>query len=163
MDSYSRLTRLCPISSKFQRESRANIVIMEIVTVDKKLAEQIIAHVENARAFERRRQPTLRVDSSRSSSRIECLMCGVGIRKETSPINGMHPNCNKIANDPSLVLTMNVNTHAARAIMDRLYVQAKRNADDIKKEEAEKIAHAEMIRRFEQAEVERESSENVAS
>ena len=128
--------------------------------VDKKLAEQIIKHVETAREFTRNRQPVLRVDSSRSSSRDECLMCGVGIRKETTPRNGMHPNCAKISDDPSLVLKMNVNTHAARAILDRLYVQAKRNADDIKREEAEKIAHAQLLARFEANE---EAIENEAS
>lgn len=125
--------------------------------MDKSLSEQIIAHIEKARAFERNRQPTLRVDSSRSSTRTECLMCGVGIRKETfaklaNDALPMHPNCKKINDDPTLVLTMNVNTHAARAIMDRLYVQLKRNDADIKKEAAEKAAHAALLKRFEASE-----------
>jgi hypothetical protein len=118
--------------------------------VDKKLADAIIAHVENARAFpDRKRQPVLRVDSSRTSSRFECLMCGVGIRKETTPVNGMHPNCAKISADPSLVLKMALNTHAARAIADRIYVSIKRNDADIAREDAEKIAHAQLLARFE--------------
>lgn len=138
---------------------KANILRIGDCIVDKELAAKIIKHVESARAYDRRRQPVLRVDSSRSSTRIECLMCGVGIRKETTPRNGMHPNCARIADDPQLALTMPLNTHAARAIMDRLYVQAKRNADDIAKEEAEKIAHKALIARFEAM----EESANEAS
>lgn len=126
--------------------------------MDKQLSEKILKHIENARAFDRKRQPVLRVDSSRTSTRTECLMCGVGIRKETTPVNGMHPNCKKISDDPTLVLKMSVNTHAARAIFDRLYVQLKRNDDDIKREDAEKKAHSALLKRFEAEEAARESA-----
>jgi hypothetical protein len=126
--------------------------------VSDSLSEKIVKHVETARAFERNRQPVLRADSSRTSSRIECVFCGVGIRKETSPVNGMHPKCAKVSTDSEAALTMNVNTHAARALFDREYVRAKRNSDDIKKEEAEKAAHAALIARFNAEEEARNAS-----
>lgn len=154
-------------------EYTANIVRIHMHTgdciVDKQLAEKIIAHVERAMKVERNRQPVLRVDSKRPSSRIECLMCGVGIRRETfeklaDTSLPMHPNCKKVHDDPSLALSMPTNSHAARAILDRLYVQAKRNTNDdsVKREELEKRAHAEMLARFEAQEIAREADEASA-
>lgn len=113
---------------------------------------KVTAHVAAALAVHRNRQPVLRVDSSRTSTRPECLMCGVGIRKETTPVNGMHPRCAKVAADPEAALTMRLNTHAARALRDREYVAARRNNEDLDREAADRAAHAALLARFEASE-----------
>jgi hypothetical protein len=117
------------------------------------ISEKIVAHINAALAFERpgRKITTPQAFSKGKSSRPMCNMCGVGIRKETADraINGMHPKCALVASDPSLALNMGLNTHAARAIADRIAVQLKLNNADISRADAEKKAHAEMLARFE--------------
>src|SRR3954469_11264270 len=82
---------------------------------DKKLRK----HIENAVKFTRKREPVLQANSSRTSSRPECAQCGVGIRKETTPVNGMHPKCAKVASDASFAAQMPISSHAARSVHDR--------------------------------------------
>jgi len=119
--------------------------------------DKIVAHINAAIAFDstrNRRITTPQAFSKGKSERPECRLCGVGIRKETTPVNGMHPKCNRVAGDPSEALKMGVNTHAARALRDSIVVQEKKNNEEIAREEAEKIAHAKLLARFEATEQE---------
>jgi hypothetical protein len=114
--------------------------------------DKIVEHINAALAYDAsrtRRITTPQAFSKGKSTRPECLMCGVGIRKETTPVNGMHPKCARVASDPAEALKMGLNTHAARALHDRIVVQQRKNNDEIAREEAEKIAHAELLARFE--------------
>lgn len=115
-------------------------------------ADAIAARVAEALAWNRRRQPVLRVDSSRASTRPECAACGVGIRKETTPVDGMHPRCAKVKADPSATVTNHANSHAARVLRDTSYV-ADRKAG-LERDAADKAAHAALLARFEAADTE---------
>jgi hypothetical protein len=117
---------------------------------DKKLRK----HIENAVKFTRKREPVLQANSSRTSSRPECAQCGVGIRKETTPVNGMHPKCAKVASDASFAAQMPISSHAARSVHDRKILPTLRD-------DAEKRAHAAMLAKFEAAE--QDIEENSAS
>lgn len=114
---------------------------------DKKLRK----HIEAAVKFTRTREPVLQANSSRKSSRLECGQCGVGIRKETSPVNGMHPKCARVAADASFAAQMPINSHAARSVHDRKILPTLR--DDRATRE-----HAEMLAKFEAAEKEIENA-----
>lgn len=125
------------------------------------LSNKILAHIDAAIAFDasrNRRITTPQPFSKGKSQRDMCLLCGVGIRKGTTPVNGMHPKCHRVASDPSESLKMGINTHAARAMQDRIAVQRKLNDADLSRADADKIAHAEMLKRFESAEESREAS-----
>lgn len=122
-----------------------------VAPLDNIADEKLRAHVENAVKYTRKREPVLRANSSRTSSRVECRQCGVGIRKETTPVNGMHPKCAKVADDASYALRMGANSHAARSVHDSQILPTLRD-------DAEKRAHAEMLAKFEQAENERDEA-----
>ena len=103
--------------------------------------EKLRAHIIAAVTVPRKRQPVLRANSSRSSSRPECRQCGVGIRQETTPVNGMHPKCAKVADDANFAAKMPVNSHAARSVHDAKIIPALH--DDAKKRHAELLARLE--------------------
>lgn len=107
--------------------------------------DKLRTHVENAVTFTRKREPVLRVNSSRSSSRETCRQCGVGIRKETQPVNGMHPKCAKVADDASYALRMGANTHAARSVHDAKIIPTLSR----ERQEREAREHAELLARLE--------------
>jgi len=126
---------------------------------DNDVSTRILQHIDAALNFERNRKITTpQVYSKGKSSRFPCALCGVGIRKETTPVNGMHPKCNLVAQDPENTLKMPINSHAARAIHDRIVVQAKKNDADIAREAAEKLAHKELLARFEASDPERNAN-----
>lgn len=116
--------------------------------------EKLRAHIESAVTFERKRQPVLRANSSRTSSRPECAQCGVGIRKETTPVNGMHPKCAKVADDASFAAKMPINSHAARSVHDRKILPTLRD-------EAERARHAKLLADLE-ADLDAENNEKSA-
>lgn len=126
----------------------------EIIADLSDLDEKTRAHIAAAVAFPRKREPVLRANSSRSSERPECLQCGVGIRKETTPVEGMHPKCARVKNDATYAAKMPVNTHAARSVHDSRILPTLRD-------DADKRAHAEMLARFEEAEKEIEKNAKV--
>lgn len=125
----------CIMSEKFEF-AREHVALDEIIA-DEKLRE----HVRAAINVERKRQPVLRANSSRPSTRPECRQCGVGIRKETNPVNGMHPKCAKVADDASFAAKMPINSHAARSLHDAKIIPALH--DDAKKRHAELLARLE--------------------
>jgi len=148
-----------------QRARNPKAYILRIIFGDRNVSDnildKIVQHINAAIEYDssrNRRITTPQAFSKGKSSRPECLMCGVGIRKETTPVNGMHPKCARVASDPTEALKMGVNTHAARALQDRIAVQQKKNNEDIAREEAQKIAHAELLKRFEQSEAQIESA-----
>jgi len=115
-------------------------------------ADAIAARVAEALAWTRKRQPVLRVDSSRTSTRPECTACGVGIRKETTPVDGMHPRCAKVAADPTQTVTNHANSHAARVLRDTTYVADRKAGAE--RDAADRAAHAALLARFEATEAE---------
>lgn len=124
------------------------------------ISDDILKHINAALAFERsgRKITTQQAFSKGKSERQMCLGCGVGIRKETTPVNGMHPKCNLVASDPAQALKQGVNSHAARMLHDRIVMQQKLNDADLTREAADAIAHAEMLKRFEAIEESRNAS-----
>lgn len=112
----------------------------------------IADRINAALAWNRNRQPVMRVDSKRTSTRTECPACGVGIRKETTPVDGMHPRCAKVAADPTLTVTMHANSHAARVMRDAKYVAERKGGAE--RDAADKIAHAAILARFEATDAE---------
>jgi hypothetical protein len=119
----------------------------EVIVTAPVTAEAIADRVNAALAYSRRRQPVLRVDSTRTSTRPECAACGVGIRRETTPVDGMHPRCAKVAADPTATVTMAVSSHAARVLRDTKYVAERKSGSE--KADADRAAHAALLARFE--------------
>lgn len=118
--------------------------------------EQLTAHVDAAVNFVRNRQPVTRVGRESKSQRPVCLGCGFGIRRETKPIEGMHPRCHRVANENTVALQNKVNTVAARVPSDIKRVAA----DPTLKAELVK-QHADLLARFEASEAAR--TEKAAS
>jgi hypothetical protein len=118
------------------------------------LDEKTRDHVAAAVAYTRKREPVLQANSTRKSSRVECRQCGVGIRKETTPVNGMHPKCAKVADDASYAARMPISSHAARSAHDARVLPQLR--DD------EKARHAAMLAKLEaELDAENESSKSA--
>ncbi len=133
--------------------------------IDKETCERIVAHINAAIAYDDNRKRKIHfpsVDNTRptSSSRTPCSLCTIGIRPETTPVNGMHPRCARVHADPREALKMPVNGHAARALLDNLTARIKRD-DDVAAEIARKQAHAELLARFEAAEQALESDKTA--
>ena len=106
-------------------------------------------HVAEALAFERRRQPVTMVGRESKSKRPMCLGCGFGIRLETTPVEGMHPKCHKVAFNQQTAVQHRVNTIAARVPADIKRVLA---------DEATRKAHADLLARLEASEAARDES-----
>lgn len=125
--------------------------------------EKLRAHIESAIKHDRKRQPVLRVNSSRSSARPECGQCGVGIRLETTPqiVNGMtmHPKCARVATDASYALKMSSSSHAARSVHDSKIIPALKTTRDAERE----AEHKALLARLENEAIERAKIEKSAS
>lgn len=134
--------------------------------IDATTRERIIAHIETALKYDadtRKRKVRLAVDSKRPSSRIMCPMCQAGIRPETTPVNGMHPRCARVAADPTEALKMPMNGMAARCLLDNLYGARRKGGDESDVKSARDAAHKELLARFEIAEAAREKVSKKAS
>lgn len=139
---------------------------MELNNLDKATCQRIIDHINAAVEYDVQRNRKIhfpQLDNKRptTSSRLPCSLCTIGIRPETTPVNGMHPRCARVWADPTEALKMPVNGHAARALLDNLAARVKRDDADVAAEAARKRAHAELLARFEADEAATEAAKTA--